>query len=164
MKRMLCCLSLIFATVLLTPSLAQTYPVGEYESMPLEKTTYPIDSCPPWWFMSPFQMVVQVSGSPTRARFQLTGNSNLMIEGSGTIGIRSCDSLYPGWDIHSHLMMETLMTLPDPSSDPDNWPGGQPPFPVLLNGFITRIEGQVIDPPEPFMLQVRDLFYEDLSQ
>jgi hypothetical protein len=125
------------------------------------RTTYPVDSC--LYFMSPFDYRVQNSQSLGNdynryiSLFRSTDNPDVIITGKA------------GWVTDTFLYVlqpmdqgKILLTVPElPEGFEDNWPGGPPPFPILLHGFLQTVNGQQIDPPLPITMRVFQIFFED---
>ena len=131
-------------------------------------TTYPIDSC--LYLMDPYNFLVRgdafaVPGGGQQARilFRSTNNPDQLVRGQGRLIINPED--FPGGEswLRDSLFVKAVMTPPEqPGSG--NWPGGQPPFPMLLSGFVQEGGGIPLDPWRPVTIRVIRVFFEDLTE
>jgi hypothetical protein len=131
------------------------------------RRTYPIDSC--LWFMEPFQFrVLQTipvgnNGQGNRVLFSNTGSPDLLIQGKGRFLI-DLDSIPMGLVLENGTKGNMLLTVPEEIPGSENWPGGQPPFPLSLPGYLEKIEGNALEPPVGITILVDQIMYEDLTE
>lgn len=132
----------------------------------LNRTTYPVDSC--LYFMSPFQfrvlntITLDNGGQGNVTLFRSTGNPDLLINGKGRF-VTFEEDLPPGVVIAPQTQLNVLLTVPEFGPDAEDWPGGMPPFPLTLYGFIQKIGAIVLDPPLPVSLRIQQIFIEDTT-
>lgn len=133
----------------------------------LQKRTYPIDSC--LYFMEPFQFRVfglqdaTGGGQVAGILFRSTSNPNVLISGQGRLFFNPED--FPG----TAMLLENsganmLMEAPEPPPGNDNWPGGQPPFPMILYGFVQDVDGTPLEPWRSVTIRINRVFFEDLTE
>lgn len=135
----------------------------------IERTTYKIDSC--IYFMEPFNFLVRggpfaAAGGAQQANilFRSVNNPTTLIRGQGRIIIDPSE--FPGgtdW-LRDSLFIKSVMTPPEMPENGGNWPGGQPPFPMLLSGFAQEGGGEPLDPWRPITIRVIRVFFEDLTE
>lgn len=129
------------------------------------RTTYPIDSC--LYFMEPFDFrVLQTFGLPNGSQgnytlFRSSGNPDLFITGKGVWAIDLSMLPVP---LENNSTGQLLMSVPEPPPGGGGWPGGQPPYPIVLYGFLGKIGTTVIDPPISITMRVREVFFEETTQ
>lgn len=126
----------------------------------LPKTTYPIDSC--IYFMDPFNLrinqLIELSGGNLRVgtsfRSSPGNNPTFMIRGIGRFIINP-ELLPEGVDLEANDQLLAFLTLPSEIEDPDSpWEGDNLPFPVLLDGFLMKVNDTPLDPGLPIAIQV----------
>ena len=146
---------------------------GETQSETLingnQATTYPIDSC--IYFMEPYNFLVRGDafaapggGQQAKILFRSTNNPAQLVRGQGRLIINPED--FPGGDswLRDSLFIKAVMTPPEFPDNGSNWPGGQPPFPLLLNGFVQEGNGEPLDPWRPVTIRVIRVLSEDLTE
>lgn len=132
----------------------------------LLKRTYPVDSC--LYFMEPFQFRVfdiqdaAGGGLVAGILFRSTSNPNVMISGQGRLFFNPED--FPGMamlleNTVGNMLMESL----EPPPGDDNWPGGQPPFPMILYSFVQRVNDTSLQPWPSVTVRINRVFFEDLN-
>ncbi len=135
----------------------------------LLKTTYPVDSC--LYFMDPFNMRINqletLAGGKLRVRtsFRSSSGSNptFMIRGVGRFIINP-ELLPEDLDLEVNGRLMSFLNLPSEVEDPDApWQGENLPFPVLLDGFLMKIDQTALDPGLPIAIQVFQLEVIPLS-
>lgn len=143
--------------------------VGLFLGTSIQAQTWPVDSC--WYFMEPFNFLVRGESSPApgggqqaNILFRSTNNPDQLIRGRGRLIIDPND--FPGGEgwLRDSLFIKALMTPPTPPTSGTNWPGGQPPFPMILNGFVQEGGGEPLDPWRPVTIRVNIVFFENLTQ
>ena len=133
------------------------------------RRTWPVDSC--LYFADPFQFRIQsvelLPGGNSQSnitRFRSVNNPDQMTMGKGRF-VALLDSLIAaGVTLEAGSQGNMLLTLDESTDNAENWPGGQPPFPLVLYGFLQKVDNTVIDPPMPITMQVQRLQVEDTSQ
>jgi hypothetical protein len=131
------------------------------------RTTYPVDSC--LYFMDPFQFkILGTTSLPNGGQgnvtiFRSSGTPDLYVMGQGGF-ITFQDQLPPGVTIKPDDTGQLLLTVPEQAENADSWPGGQPPFPLFLYGFLKKIGTTVFDPPLPVTVRATQIFLEDTTQ
>ena len=132
-------------------------------------TTWKIDSC--YYFMEPYSFLVRGDafaapggGQQANILFRSTNNPDQLVRGRGRLIINPED--FPGGEgwLRDSLFIKALMTPPEPPTTMGNWPGGQPPFPLLLNGFVQEGDGVPLIPWRPVTIRVNRVFFEDLTE
>ncbi|MBR9920336.1 MAG: hypothetical protein GYB31_05795 [Bacteroidetes bacterium] len=148
-------------------SFLSIYLLGGLQAQEL-RTTYPIDSC--LYFMDPHIFKVkQVNTLPNGNQgntvvFQSAGSPDLLIMGKGRFVFEPND-LPAGITLDVNDTGHFLINFPEPAtSGIDDWPGGQPPFPFFLFGFLEKIGNTTIDPPIPITLQVRQILIDNTTE
>jgi hypothetical protein len=139
------------------------------DDLSLLKRTYPIDSCV--YFMDPFNMRINqletLAGGNLRIRtsFRSSSGSNptFMIRGVGRFIINP-ELLPEDLDLEVDGRLVSFLNLPSEVEDPEApWQGENLPFPVLLDGFLMRIDQTPLDPGLPIAIQVFQLEVIPLS-
>ncbi len=159
--------TLLFCTTISTAA-AQSGDDGQ-AAFPNMRRTWPVDSC--LYFADPFQFRIQsvniLSGSNSQENitlFRSVNNPDQMTMGKGRF-LTLLDSLAAaGITLEAGSQGNMLLTLDESTDNAENWPGGQPPFPLVLYGFLQKVGNTVIDPPMPITMQVQRLQVEDTSQ
>jgi len=160
---------LLFYTAAFSTATAQSGNEDNTATTTFLRRTYPVDSC--LYFADPFQFRIQsvelLPGGNSQSnitRFRSVNNPDQMTMGKGRF-VALLDSLTAaGVTLVAGSQGNMLLTLDESTDDAENWPGGQPPFPLVLYGFLQKVGNTVIDPPMPITMQVQRLQVEDTSQ
>ncbi|MCB0640211.1 MAG: hypothetical protein KDC44_01165, partial [Phaeodactylibacter sp.] len=130
-----------------------------------DRRTYPIDTC--LYFMEPFNFrILQAFDLPNgnqgnNTLFRSIGNPDLLITGKGVWAVDPDALPVP---LENNSTGQLLMTVPEPPPGSGGWPGGQPPYPIVLYGFLGKIGSTIIDPPIPMTMRVREVNFEETTQ
>jgi hypothetical protein len=160
-------LILCFSALTCTTGWAQKGTTGQ--NYPILRTTYPVDSC--LYFADPFDFRVQsfniIGGGEiqlTNFRFRSVNNPDQMMMGKGRSVIYRDSLFLRGVTLETGSKGRLLLTVTDLPDDAGNWPGGQPPFPLLLYGFLTKVGNTTVDPPLAITMQVQQLQIENTTE
>ena len=135
----------------------------------IQAQTWPVDSC--YYFMDPYRFLVrgEAFGAPGGGQqanilFRSVNNPDLLVRGQGRLVFDPAD--FPGGEdwLRDSLFITAIMTPPEMPDNGTNWPGGQPPFPMLLSAFIQAGGGEPLDPWRPVTVRVIRVFFEELTE
>lgn len=127
------------------------------------------DTLPPW-VMIPFNFKIiglhtTDNGSDwARVLFRSSNNPDQLIRGLGQMFYDPTD--FPGGEgwVRDSMFLTGVMTSPQPPQTADNWPGGQPPFPMQLDAYLSEGDGMPLVPPRPVTVRVIRVFFEELNE
>ena len=97
-------------------------------------------------------------------RFRSVNNPDQFIRGQGRMYYNPAD--FPGGEgwIRDSMFLRTMMTEPRSPANMANWPGGQPPFPMILDAVIREVDGEPLLPRRRVTVRVNRVFFEDLTE
>jgi hypothetical protein len=155
----------LFFILLITASLsAQKDHSSRWGEPGISERTWPVDSC--LYFQLPMNfLITKVQPAPggndlITMKFRSSDPSGPFFEGKGRSLLDSLFAPTPNWEWLAGQKGKGVIVLPDAAfgigPGADNFM-----LPMPANGFYLEIDGIIIEPPYPIIIQVQDFTTED---